>query len=428
MVVLALTLGLAVGALAAWLVARARMSRLELELEHEREGGAEKVALLRQAKDDLSASFRAASADALRETNASFLQLAKSEFAQLQTRATEDLGRRQQAVEHLVKPIRESLERVGQEVKTLEHSRRQDYGSLSAQLRTLAETSERLRAETGTLVTALRAPAVRGRWGEMQLRNAVEAAGMLNYCDFHEQVTARTDDGLLRPDLVVRLPGGHNLVVDAKAPLQALLDAIDSRDDDARAASMQDFVRHVRDHVAKLSAKAYWAQFSPTPDFVIMFLPGENFYRAALELDPSLLELRTNQRVVIASPSTLIALLQAVAVGWREERVAESARTVNELGRELYDRLATMTDHVVTLGRRLDGAVQAYNQTVGSFERRVLVSARRFTEHGVSSPKELASPSPIERSAQPPQTVELTPRVAAEDPPEQPALGAADAA
>jgi DNA recombination protein RmuC len=407
MVVLALILGLALGALLAWVAARGRVTRLEVELEHERQSAQERSELLRQAKDELGASFRAASADALRASNESFLQLAKSEFAQLHTRASEDLGRRQEAVEHLVKPIRESLDKVGLEVKTLEQSRRQDYGSLTSQLRLLAETNERLRSETGSLVTALRAPAVRGRWGEMQLRNAVEAAGMLNYCDFREQVTARDDDRMLRPDLVVKLPGGRNLVVDAKAPLQALLDATEARDDAARAASMHDFRRHVRDHVTELSAKAYWAQFSPTPDFVIMFLPGESFYRAAIEQDPSLLELRANERVIIASPTTLIALLQAVAVGWREERVAESAREVNERGRELYERLAVMTEHVVTLGKRLDGAVQAYNQTVGSLERRVLVSARRFGEHGVASAKELQSPAPIETTTTPPQTVEL---------------------
>jgi len=407
MVVLALILGLALGALVAWVAARSRVARLEVELEHERQGAEERTELLRQAKEELGASFRAASADALRASNESFLQLAKSEFAQLHTRASEDLGRRQEAVAHLVKPIQDSLEKVGLEVKTLEQSRRQDYGSLTSQLRLLAETNERLRSETGSLVTALRAPAVRGRWGEMQLRNAVEAAGMLNYCDFREQVTARDEDRMLRPDLVVKLPGGRNLVVDAKAPLQALLDATEARDDDARATSMRDFRRHVREHVTKLSAKAYWAQFSPTPDFVIMFLPGESFYRAAIEQDPALLELRANERVIIASPTTLIALLQAVAVGWREERVAESAREVNERGRELYERLAVMTEHVVTLGKRLDGAVQAYNQTVGSLERRVLVSARKFGEHGVASPKELQSPAPIETTTTPPQTVEL---------------------
>jgi DNA recombination protein RmuC len=407
MVVLALILGLALGALVAWVAARSRVTRLEVELEHERQSAQERAELLQQAKEELGASFRAASADALRASNESFLQLAKSEFAQLHTRASEDLGRRQEAVEHLVKPIRESLEKVGLEVKTLEQSRRQDYGSLTSQLRLLAETSERLRSETGTLVTALRAPAVRGRWGEMQLRNAVEAAGMLNYCDFLEQVTTRDEDRLLRPDLVVKLSGGRHIVVDAKVPLQALIDAAEARDDAARTAALEDFRRHVRTHISKLSAKAYWAQFSPTPDFVVMFLPAESFFRTAIEQDPALLELQASQRVLIASPITLITLLQAVAVGWREEQIAESAREVNDRGRELYERLAVMTDHVVTLGKRLDGAVQAYNQTVGSLERRVLVSARKFGEHGIASAKELQSPVPIETTTTPPQTVEL---------------------
>jgi DNA recombination protein RmuC len=416
MVILAVIVGFLLGALAVWLAARARAAALAAELAYERDRGATRLAAAEEARASLETTFKALSAEALRSNNESFLQLARGQLEQ-----------RQQAVEHLVKPIRESLERVGNEVKTLEQARRQDYGSLTAQVRVLAETSERLRAETGMLVTALRAPAVRGRWGEMQLRRAVETAGMLNYCDFREQATASGDDGLLRPDLVVKLPGGHNVVVDAKTPLQALLDGLHADDDAQRASHLEDFVRHVRAHVAKLSAKAYWSQFSPAPDFVIMFLPGESFFRAALEQDPSLLEVTAKQRVILASPSTLITLLRAVAVGWREERVAESARAVNELGRELYERLATMTEHVVTLGRRLDGAVQAYNQTVGSLERRVLVSARRFPEHGVPAAKELPSPAPVERSAQPPQTVELGPLVAAEEL-VLPGVGEADAA
>jgi DNA recombination protein RmuC len=243
----------------------------------------------------------------------------------------------------------------------------------------------------------------------MQLRRTVEYAGMLEYCDFVEQSSTRDGDGrLLRPDLVVRLPGGRHVVVDAKAPLQALLDSLDETlTDDARQAKLADFVRHVRDHVAKLNAKAYWQQFSPAPDFVVLFLPGESFYRAAHEHDPSLLELHANARVVIASPTILITLLRAIAVGWREEKVAESARQVSELGRELYERLAVMVEHVGTLGKRLDGAVQAYNQTVGSLERRVLVSARKFPEHGIGSDKHLAELAPIDKSTQQPQTIEL---------------------
>ena len=431
MVVLVLILGLALGAAAAFLVMRERqraaVAALEAELEHVRASADEKLAVVDEARTTFENVFKALSVDALRSNNEAFLQLARTQLDQVRVQASGELEQRQKAVEQLVAPIRESLEKVDGQVRTLEQVRRQDYGNLAAQLRLLGETSERLRTETGTLVSALRNPGVRGRWGEMQLRNAVETAGMLNYCDFVEQVTARSEERTVRPDVVVRLPGGRNLVVDAKAPLQALLDGLHATDDADRATHMQTFVRHIRDHVAKLSAKSYWAQFSPTPDFVVMFLPGESYYRAAIEQDPSLLELRANQRVIIASPSTLIALLQAVAVGWREERVAESARAVNELGRELYDRLATMTEHVVTLGRRLDGAVQAYNQTVGSFERRVLVSARRFTEHGISTPKELGATTPVERSAQPPQTVELKPLAASEGD-EQISLGAVDAA
>jgi DNA recombination protein RmuC len=239
---------------------------------------------------------------------------------------------------------------------------------------------------------------------------------MLEYCDFLEQSSVRDVDGkLLRPDLVVNLPGGRQVVVDAKAPLQALLDALDETlDDEARAQKMTDFARHVRDHIAKLNAKAYWQQFSPAPDFVFMFLPGESFYRAALEEDPSLLELHATSRVIVASPTTLITLLRAIAVGWREEQVAESARFVSELGRELYERLATMVDHFGTVGKRLDGAVQAYNQTVGSLERRVLVSARKFPEHGIGTDKQIVELNPIDKSTQQPQTIELPTRSAAD--------------
>jgi DNA recombination protein RmuC len=358
-------------------------------------------------------TIKALAADALRNNNESFLELARTQLEQ-----------KEKAVEHLVRPLKESLEKVSSEVKTLELGRQRDVGALTRHLRDVAETSERVRTETAALTTALRAPEVRGAWGQMQLRNAVEAAGMLAYCDFQEEVTTIMDGRALRPDLVVRLPGGRQVVVDAKAPLKPLLDALGTHDAAAQNALMQDFARNVRDHVAKLSAKAYWQQFDTAPDFVIMFLPGESFYRAALEHDASLLEIGTGQRVILASPTILITLLKAVAVGWREEKVAESARVVSELGRELYERLAVLADHFATLGKRLDGAVQAYNQSVGSLERRVLVQARRFTEHGVGVNKELPTLEPIERSAQPPQTAELQARTA-DDPPALPAVDAA---
>src|SRR3954463_9155201 len=409
--------GLILGAAVSWLVCRFRlggdMTRLEMELEHERAATAERVAVLTEARNDLSTQLRAMCAEALQGNSEQFMRLAKTQFEQLQLKATHDLDSRQKAVENLVAPIKESLEKVGTEVKTLEHARRQDVGQLSALLRTVAEGNEKLRAETGTLVTALRTPSVHGRWGEMQLKNAVEAAGMLAYCDFVVQATGRGDeDHLLRPDLIVRLPGGRTVVVDAKTPIQALLDAAQTDDETVRTQRMPDFGRNVRDHVASLKAKSYWKQFDSAPDFVVLFLPGESFFRAAIEQDPSLLDQPAASGIVIASPATLITMLRTIASSWREEQVAQSARAISELGRELYERLGTMADHFVTLGKRLDGSVQAYNQAVGSFERRVLVSARKFSDHGVTTPKALPDVVAIEKATQPPQTLELPVRTA----------------
>lgn len=411
MELVSLLIGLCLGAAVAWLLAHTRargeLAALRVELDHERRAAGEKVRVLTEAREELSTQLRSMCAEALRGNNEQFIQLARAQFEQLQLQARHDLDSRQKAVEGLVAPIRESLEKVGVEVKTLEQARIRDVGMLTKELRVVAEASERLRTETGSLVTALRRSSVHGRWGEMQLRNAVETAGMLAYCDFLEQPTSADDNGTLRPDLVVRLPGGRRVVVDAKTPIQALLDAAQTDDEDLRARRLADFARNVREHVAALRAKSYWRQFDSAPDFVVMFLPGESFYRAAIEQDPSLLELHASTRILLASPATLIAMLRTIASSWREEQIAESARAVSELGRELYDRLATMVDHVATLGRRLDSAVQAYNQTVGSLERRVLVSARRFTEYGVPVGKELGELAPVDKSTQQPQTIEL---------------------
>jgi DNA recombination protein RmuC len=354
--------------------------------------------LLRSKNAELSAQFGALAADALHKNNESFLDLASGRLEQ-----------KEQAVARLVQPLKESLEKVSEQTEALERSRRQDYGSLAQYVKNLAETGERVRSETANLATALRSSEVRGAWGQMQLRNAVETAGMLAYCDFEEEVHTTSEGRSLRPDLVVRLPGGRRVVVDAKTPLKAVLDSLNAPEDQ-RDAHLADYARHVREHVRGLSAKNYWQQFEETPDFVVMFLPGEGFYRAAIEADPSLLEAGGNERVVLASPMMLIALLRTIAAVWNEEKVAESARAVNELGRELYERLTVMTDHFVTLGKRLDGAVQAYNQSVGSFERRVLPQARKLTEHGVRPKKELPELGGLERAAQPPQTVELAGR------------------
>jgi DNA recombination protein RmuC len=422
MTVAYILIGAVVGAVVAWMAGRtplsAQLARLQATLEHERKSAAEKVAVLAEARAELSTQLRSMCAEALKGNNEQFMQLAKTQFQQLQQDAKHDLDSRQKAVENLVAPLKESLEKVGTEVKTLERARRQDVGTLTAHLKTVAESNDKLRLETGTLVTALRAPSVHGRWGEMQLKNAVESAGMLAYCDFTTQVTGHgEEDRVLRPDLVVRLPGGRTVVVDAKTPIQALLDAAQTDDEDLRARRLADFARNIRDHMAALKAKTYWKQFDSAPDFVVMFLPGESFFRAALEQDPSLLEQHASSGIILASPATLITMLRTIASSWREEQIAESARAVSELGRELYERLATMTDHLVTLGKRLDGSVQAYNQTVGSFERRVLVSARKFPDHGMSTNKELPEVFPIEKSTQPPQTIELTAREPAALPP-----------
>ena len=389
-----LIFGLLVGGGAVSLYGRARLHALREQIERERATGEEKIALVQRLNTDWEERFKEMSGAALAQSNTSFLALAETKLS----------------------PLTTTLTQFEQQTRALEKSRQDAYTQLTTQVGSLVSLQEQLRSETHSLATALRAPAVRGRWGEMQLRRTVEAAGMLEYCDFVEQSSTRDGEGrLLRPDLVVKLPGGRQVVVDAKAPLQALLDSVEGTlSEDDRAAKMSDFARHVRDHIAKLNGKSYWQQFSPTPDFVVMFLPGESFYRAALEQDPELLDLHASSRVIIASPTTLITLLRAIAVGWREEKVAESARSVSELGRELYERLATMVEHFSTVGKRLDGAVQAYNQTVGSLERRVLVSARRFPEHGIGTDKQIVELAPVDKSTQPPQTIELPTRSAAD--------------
>ncbi|HZV75035.1 MAG TPA: DNA recombination protein RmuC [Conexibacter sp.] len=315
-------------------------------------------------------------------------------------RGRASLAQREQTVDALVAPLRDSLARVDAKLHDLERDRAHARGALDEQLRTLAAGQERLRGETGALVAALRQPHTRGRWGELQLRRVVELAGMTAHCDFVEQPSVATGDGLLRPDLVVQLPGGKQVIVDAKAPLHAFLDAYEARDESARTAALATHARLLREHVRRLSAKAYWDQFDTVPDFVFLFLPGEHFHSAALEADPSLLEEGARQSVLIATPTTLIALLRAVAYGWQQERVAEDARAVAQLGRELHRRLETFADHLQRVGTRLRSAVGAYNDAVGSFEHRVLPGARRLAEHGVvSAERELAALERVDLTA-----------------------------
>lgn len=405
--------GLAIGAALGWFIAQSRaaasverarlateqVAKLEAELtslraratELETERGA-----LKEAQAKLLESFKALSADALSKNTNEFLKLAGETFGKLHQQSADELGKRQQAIDSMVKPLKESLEKVDAKIGEIEKARAGAYGQLSEQLKSLGTAQVSLQAEAAKLTTALRSTTTAGTWGELQLRRVVEMSGMSSYCDFTEQQSA----GGFRPDLIVRLPGGQQIVIDAKAPNDAYREAVNATDDNIRSAKLAEHATKVRAHIDALGAKDYWAQFQPSPEFVVLFLPGDQFLSGALQGDPSLIDRAIAKKVLLATPATLIALLKATAYGWRQEDVSRNAQVIADLGRQLYDRIAGFADNLDKVGRGLETASKAYNSAVGSFEQTLLPGARKFSELGAKGVKELADPT----------TVETTPR------------------
>ncbi|HFD86952.1 MAG TPA: DNA recombination protein RmuC [Gammaproteobacteria bacterium] len=406
--VIAAILGLIIGYLIARLKAQREIqqlsvtiARLETELEGDAEHYESQLALLHEARDSMAQHFAMLSQKALSRNNSLFLRLADQNLKLQQHRTQTELDKREQAVDELIAPIKASLERTEQQIQAIEKERKQSFGELSAQIRQLAQTESSLQSETRNLVHALKRPDVRGRWGEMTLKRLVELAGMVEHADFAEQVSHQSEQQRFRPDMIIRMPDHRELIVDAKTPLSAYLAAIDAENDELRDMALKKHARNLRERMKELAAKQYWAQFENTPDFVVLFIPGDQFLTAALEQDPNLLEDSLRNNIVLATPSSLIAMLRAVAFGWRQARFSANAEQIRTLGEELYTRISTLTEHFARLGQSLNSSVDHFNKAIGSLEKQLIPSARKMHELGISAKKDPAAIEPLEKVTRP---------------------------
>ncbi len=374
-----------------------RNAELSVTLQLERRSHAEKIASQRADRVQLNHAFNSLASRALRHNNETFLKLARENLHQFQLQASNELAQKEQAVENLVNPIKKALEKTEQQLRQMENERKEAYGALNKHLETLTRSQQMLQDETRNLVQALRRPEVRGQWGELTLKRLVELAGMVEHCDFYQQEHTETGDGIIRPDMIIRMPDSREVVVDVKTPLDAYLSASEAHDDDSRQRHLVRHARKVRERVRELAAKAYWEQFRDAPDFVVLFIPGEQFLSAALDIDNKLLEDALAQKVILATPTSFVALLRAIGYGWRQEQLAENAEHIRNVGEDLYKRLLTLTDYLTRLGRSLENSVSQYNKLVGSFDNRILPGARKFTEMGIDTGKKLESAQQIEK-------------------------------
>jgi DNA recombination protein RmuC len=385
----ALLVGLLLGALISWLIASRRHARLEATINNQEALQRERDIAFETARSQLTTAFSDLANQSLKSNSENFLRLAKEKLGAQQDQAKRDLGDREKAIEDLVKPIRDSLQASQKQITELEKTRSEAYGGIKSQLEAMQLSQQSLTQETQNLVKALRRPEVRGRWGEITLRRLVELAGMVEHCDFQEQVHSVGDDQVIRPDMVVRMPNQRDVVVDVKTPLDAYLEAVEAKDDTQRQLALRRHARNVREHIRTLSSKAYWAQFTNSPEFVILFIPGDQFLSAALSEDPDLIESALSQQIILATPTSFVALLKAVAYGWRQLALADNALEIRQLAEDLYGRLTTFVTHMNKVGRQLASSVESYNRAVGSLERKVLPGARKFVELGIQTKKEL---------------------------------------